>query len=63
MLVHKPNHADQLVWTKLVESGQVTPVIDRQYPLHQAAQAIQDLGNGSVKGKAVVNMKLGIHIN
>ncbi|CAH1191999.1 L-threonine 3-dehydrogenase [Paenibacillus auburnensis] len=58
VLVHKPNHGDQLVWKELVESGQVTPVIDRQYPLHQAAQAIQDLGNGSVKGKAVVCLKL-----
>ncbi|WP_245237333.1 NAD(P)-dependent alcohol dehydrogenase [Paenibacillus ihuae] len=58
VLVHKPNHGDQLVWKELVESGQVTPVIDRQYPLHQAAQALQDLGNGSVKGKAVVCMKL-----
>ncbi|QSF47436.1 NAD(P)-dependent alcohol dehydrogenase [Paenibacillus tianjinensis] len=58
VLVHKPNHGDQLVWKELVETGQVTPVIDRQYPLHQAAQGLQDLGNGSVQGKAVVCMKL-----
>jgi len=54
VLVHKPNHDDQLVWKELIEAGQVVPVIDRRYSLNDAAQAISYLGEGRVKGKVVV---------
>ncbi|KGE20271.1 alcohol dehydrogenase [Paenibacillus wynnii] len=57
LLVHKPNHEDQMVWKALVEAGQVVPVIDRQYPLSDTAQALRDLGEGRAKGKIVVSMK------
>ncbi|TFE25248.1 NAD(P)-dependent alcohol dehydrogenase [Cohnella luojiensis] len=57
LLLHKPNHDDQLVWKAFVEAGQIVPVIDRQYPLSDAAQAIRYLGEGRAKGKIVVYMK------
>ncbi|WP_312884227.1 NAD(P)-dependent alcohol dehydrogenase [Paenibacillus xylanilyticus] len=57
LLIHKPNQGDQMVWKELVESGQVTPIIDRQYPLSEAAQALRDIGEGRVKGKVVVCLK------
>ncbi|SFI31107.1 NADPH:quinone reductase [Paenibacillus sp. UNC496MF] len=57
VFVHKPNHDDQMVWKALVEAGQVVPVIDRQYPLKDAAQAIRYLGEGRAKGKIVVCKK------
>ncbi|WP_260870881.1 NAD(P)-dependent alcohol dehydrogenase [Paenibacillus xylanexedens] len=59
LLVHKPNHEDQEVWKELVESGQVLPIVDREYLLSEGAQAIQDLGEGRVKGKVIVSIKKG----
>ncbi|WP_379129714.1 NAD(P)-dependent alcohol dehydrogenase [Paenibacillus sp. sgz500958] len=57
LLVHKPNHEDQMVLKTLTEAGYIVPVIDRQYPLNNAAQALRDLGEGRAKGKLVVSMK------
>lgn len=48
------NRDDLLVLTELVESGQVGPVIDRTYPLTEAAEAIRSLREGHVRGKLVV---------
>jgi len=59
LLIHKPNHGDQMIWKELVESGQVTPFIYREYALNETSQAIRDLGEGRVKGKAVVCLKKG----
>ncbi|WP_426250668.1 NAD(P)-dependent alcohol dehydrogenase [Paenibacillus pabuli] len=58
LLIHKPNDGDQKVWKELIESGQVSPVIDRQYPFSEAAQALRDIGEGRLKGKAVVSLKM-----
>lgn len=38
----------------LVESGRVAPVIDRSYPLAEAADAIRRLHNGRAMGKLVI---------
>ncbi|EFM12188.1 Alcohol dehydrogenase zinc-binding domain protein [Paenibacillus curdlanolyticus YK9] len=57
ILVHKPNHDDQLVWKSLVEEARLKPIIDRRYALDDAAQAIRLLGEGKVKGKVVVYME------
>jgi NADPH:quinone reductase-like Zn-dependent oxidoreductase len=52
--VASENAADLDVLTALVESGQVTPALDRTYPLVDTAAAIGDLRAGRVRGKAVV---------
>lgn len=40
----------------LLESGAVVPVIDRCYPLEQAAEAIRYLETGRARGKVIITM-------
>jgi NADPH:quinone reductase-like Zn-dependent oxidoreductase len=42
--------------TELIEAGKVTPVIDRTYPLSQAAEAIRYLEQGHAAGKLVLTV-------
>lgn len=42
--------------TELIEAGNVTPVIDRTYPLSQAANAIRYLEQGHAVGKLVLTV-------
>jgi NADPH:quinone reductase-like Zn-dependent oxidoreductase len=58
-LASSENAADLVVLTGLVESGQVTPVIDRTYPLEEAAAAIRHLLDGTARGKIVVSVSPG----
>jgi NADPH:quinone reductase-like Zn-dependent oxidoreductase len=39
--------------TEMIESGLVTPALDRTWPLAQTATAMRDLEQGSVRGKIV----------
>src|SRR4051794_16790880 len=55
-LASSENAADLIVLTELVESGQVTPVVDRTYPLEEAAAAIRHLLDGKARGKLVVSV-------
>jgi NADPH:quinone reductase-like Zn-dependent oxidoreductase len=41
---------------ELVESNKVTPVIDRGYPLSQAADAVRHLEDGHPRGKVVITL-------
>jgi NADPH:quinone reductase-like Zn-dependent oxidoreductase len=41
---------------ELVAAGQVTPVIDRRYPLSQATDAIDYLEQGRARGKVIVTL-------
>ena len=50
------NAADLEALTGLVESGQVTPAIDRTYPLSDVADAIRYLQAGQVRGKVVITL-------
>ena len=50
------NRADLLVLKELIESGKVTPVIDRTYPLSQTGEAIGHVGEGHARGTVVINM-------
>ena len=40
----------------LVEAGRVTPVIDRRYPLSDAADALCHQGEGRPRGKLVLTI-------
>ena len=55
-LASSENAADLIALTGLVESGQVTPVIDRIYPLEDVAAAIRHLLDGRARGKLVVSV-------
>jgi NADPH:quinone reductase-like Zn-dependent oxidoreductase len=50
------NHQDLTVLAELIESGKVTPVIDRAYPLADAPQAVRYLEQGHVRGKVVITI-------
>lgn len=56
MLASKENAEDLSILRGLIESGQVTPAIDRAYPLREASAAIRHLQEGRVRGKVVITV-------
>jgi NADPH:quinone reductase-like Zn-dependent oxidoreductase len=50
------NAADLVVLGELIESGKVTPVIDRTYPLSETAAAIGYMQEGRARGKVVIDV-------
>src|SRR5712692_415282 len=52
----KPNQKDLLIMKGLLEAGKVVPVIDRQYPLGETAEAIRYLEAGHARGKVVISV-------
>lgn len=53
-LMAKANAEDLELLGELMASGKVTPVIDRAYPLNQAAEAMRYLETGHARGKIVL---------
>jgi NADPH:quinone reductase-like Zn-dependent oxidoreductase len=54
--VNNENHEDLLVLKDLIESGKITPVIDRTYPLAEVPDAIRYLEEGHARGKVVITV-------
>ncbi len=52
--ISSENAADLLVLTELIESGKVTPVIDKTYPLSETPAAIRYMQEGHARGKVVI---------
>jgi NADPH:quinone reductase-like Zn-dependent oxidoreductase len=52
----KPNKDDLQFLKELTEAGKVKPVIDRTYPLSEAAEAIRYLEEGRARGKVVITV-------
>ncbi len=50
------NHKDLDALRVLMQSGKLTPVIDRRYPLTQTAAAIQYVEEGHARGKVVITV-------
>ena len=48
---------DFAVLRELIESGKVTPFIERGYPLSQTADAMRYLGTGHARGKLVITVR------
>jgi NADPH:quinone reductase-like Zn-dependent oxidoreductase len=42
---------------ELIEAGKVVPVIDKRYPLSEAAEALRYLGAGHARGKVVITVE------
>ena len=42
--------------TELLETGKLTPVIDRRYPLSEAPEAIRYLEEGHARGKVIITI-------
>ena len=50
------NHDDLVALKELIEAGKVMPVLDRTYPLSDAAQAIDHVGAGHAQGKVAITV-------
>ena len=55
-LATKIRKEDLVTLTEMIEAGTLTPVIDRTYPLIEAADAIRYLEEGHAAGKIVVTV-------
>jgi NADPH:quinone reductase-like Zn-dependent oxidoreductase len=55
MLWWKPFHPDDVTTLKeLIAAGEVTPAIDRRYPLSEVVEALRYVDEGRAKGKVVI---------
>ncbi|MGV0109621.1 NADP-dependent oxidoreductase [Arthrobacter sp. CP30] len=52
----RPNPADLLALTELVEAGSVTPVLAESFPLERAADAFRSSMDGHIRGKIAVTV-------
>jgi NADPH:quinone reductase-like Zn-dependent oxidoreductase len=52
----KPKRTDLVVLKELIEAGEVTPVIDRTFPLNETPEAIRYVGERSTQGKTVITV-------
>ena len=51
------NKRDMMVLGDLLQSGKMTPVIDRTYKLNEAADALRYLEQGHARGKVVITVE------
>ena len=56
VLAAKPSKENLAALRELVESGKVTPVIDRTYPLSEAPEAIRYLEVEHARAKVVITV-------
>lgn len=56
MFIASENAADLHVLAELIEAGQLTPVVDRTFPLDQAAAAVAHMSQGKARGKVAVTL-------
>ncbi len=52
----KVNNKDLVFLMELLEAGKVAPVIERRYPLSDAAEAVRYLAEGHARGKVVITV-------
>ena len=53
-LASETTSEDLVAMTRLLEAGEVTPVIDRRYALRDVADALRYLETGRARGKVVI---------
>jgi len=56
MFISKEHYADIERLAQLIEAGELTPIIDKTYPLHQAPDAMRHLEAGHARGKVVITV-------
>jgi len=56
LLLARERAGDYERLARLVEAGQLTPVLDRCYPLERAAEAVRQLEVGTIRGKVAVTV-------
>ena len=57
MFVATMNSDDLATLAELMRSGEITPVIDRRYPLNEVPAAIRYSEEGHARGKILVTME------
>jgi NADPH:quinone reductase-like Zn-dependent oxidoreductase len=57
MGIAKINQKDLVYMGELLEAGKVAPVVERQYPLGETAQAVRYLAEGHGRGKVVITVE------
>lgn len=55
-LMNSENALDLLALTELIEAGDITPALDRTYPLREAPEAVAHMTEGNARGKVVVTV-------
>ena len=53
----KIDQKDLVILKELLEAGKIVPIIDRRYPLSEAAEALRYLGEGHAQGKVVISVE------
>ena len=59
--ITKPNQADLVFLSGLLEAGKIAPIIDRCYPLSEVAEAMRYLVTEHARGKVVITVGHGDH--
>jgi NADPH:quinone reductase-like Zn-dependent oxidoreductase len=54
--ISNPNQADLVALSELIESGKVTPVIDKTFPLAETPAALSHVGERHAQGKVVITI-------
>jgi len=57
MMMAEGNKDDLNILADLMQSGKVTPVIDRTYPLREIREAIRYLETGRARGKVIITVQ------
>jgi len=57
LMMARPNRADLQVLADLIDAGRMMPVVDRCYPLTEAADALRYLEGGHAHGKVIVRIR------
>jgi NADPH:quinone reductase-like Zn-dependent oxidoreductase len=52
----RPTQQDLLDLANMLETGKISPVIDRTYPLNEVPEALRYLGKGHAQGKIVITV-------
>jgi NADPH:quinone reductase-like Zn-dependent oxidoreductase len=54
--ISKVSNEDLTALRELLEEGTIRPVVERSYPLSEAADALRYLGEGHARGKLVITV-------
>jgi NADPH:quinone reductase-like Zn-dependent oxidoreductase len=57
MMIAQGNKDDLNVLSDLMQSGKVTPVIDRTYPLNEIREAVRYVETGRARGKVIITLE------
>ena len=55
LMMYSKERAEDLEYLReLIDAGKVTPVLDRTFPLADAAEAVRHIGEGHARGKVAI---------